>query len=541
MKSHKVKTETINMILCCPVNNRFYDILSNHWTLSSCFVTTAWTIWEATVFVLSIIVVREWLIEVRIICSCCVIINNIHNNSDTTLMKWLNHLLELVDSYFTVVRVCWIRAFWEVVVFRVIAPVVLSLIKLCFINAWKVKCRHNLNVCNSEILKIIKASRITIWILCTCFCKCKILTLMSVRNAWTCINREISYMLLINNSVCCITAKLWTNIAIPTIWVCRLEVDNHTSVAVYATCSCIKVNSLVFAAINLECISVVYAIEVACFFCCPDALIAKCHINRFDKCVAIACWVEVKCNFLCERWPCLKCCFFCCVVSTEVVAVISILLLELICIINSSSRNIKLNKAINVELIALAIRKLIRSYQATILAICCNRSYCISISFGILNSYIACLEVCFLRKCEVNLACRNHLCLLDSWRCKFSLCVAKLRLSLKNINIYFSILSLSCFDEAVTVCILRFPLTLTDNEAYFVNTSYIHVELGYCTKAIAWCEILLTSVLAICPNPDIPIIIIRIASLVVNSNFEVICRCNWRYNKYCCNHHKWQK
>ena len=62
------------------------------------------------------------------------VINDVHNDADTPVVQSLNHLLEFLDSDLAVIRVRRIRAFRNIVVDRVIAPVILRLVELCFVN-----------------------------------------------------------------------------------------------------------------------------------------------------------------------------------------------------------------------------------------------------------------------------------------------------------------------------------------------------------------------------------------------------------------------
>ena len=62
------------------------------------------------------------------------VVNNVHNNAYSSIVQSLNHLLEFLYSYSTVIWVGRIRALRHIVVHRIIAPVILRLVKLCFIN-----------------------------------------------------------------------------------------------------------------------------------------------------------------------------------------------------------------------------------------------------------------------------------------------------------------------------------------------------------------------------------------------------------------------
>ena len=129
------------MVFIYPILNWVNHILSVHCLIGSSYITTTWTVKELTT-VHSVVVTRNCIFKTRICCVICVVINYIHNNRDTGIMKCLNHCFHFLNSYCTVIWVSRERTFRNIVVHWIITPVLTT---LCFINWTKVIHWHNLN------------------------------------------------------------------------------------------------------------------------------------------------------------------------------------------------------------------------------------------------------------------------------------------------------------------------------------------------------------------------------------------------------------
>ena len=143
VNSHKVKTETVNVVLACPIENWVDHILSVHKFIGCSFVTAARTVWINAWTCFSVIVVRNCICKTWTLCYICMVVNNIHYNGNTSVMKCLNHLLKFSDSNITVI---WVRRIWtlgNIVVYRVITPVSVCCRTCdCFINRTEIIYRH---------------------------------------------------------------------------------------------------------------------------------------------------------------------------------------------------------------------------------------------------------------------------------------------------------------------------------------------------------------------------------------------------------------
>ena len=134
MNTHQVKAEAIDVVLVDPVFHALQHETAHHRTLRSCLVAAARAVGVGSVLGLTVIVVGESLLEIRMIDVVCVVVNHIEDDTDASFVQGLYHLFELADAADRVVRVRAVGSFGHVVVHRVIAPVVLVVLQACLIH-----------------------------------------------------------------------------------------------------------------------------------------------------------------------------------------------------------------------------------------------------------------------------------------------------------------------------------------------------------------------------------------------------------------------
>ena len=105
------------------------------------------------------------------------IINHIHNYADSRCVKSLNHLLILFDSYFSVIGIGRIASLGNVVVFRIISPVELT-VGICLVYGCIVVYGEQMHVGNSKLDKIIHTNRLAVLVDKTALGECKVLALV---------------------------------------------------------------------------------------------------------------------------------------------------------------------------------------------------------------------------------------------------------------------------------------------------------------------------------------------------------------------------
>ena len=88
------------------------------------------------------------------------VVHHVHDDTDACFVECLNHLLVFHDSHCAVVGIGGITAFGDVVVFRIIAPVELT-IRICFVNSLIVIDGEQVDVGDAKLYKIVNANRLT--------------------------------------------------------------------------------------------------------------------------------------------------------------------------------------------------------------------------------------------------------------------------------------------------------------------------------------------------------------------------------------------
>ena len=128
------------MILTCPIAKRIYDIFSDHSFFCGYLITTCGCIRILCLIlrIHAIKIIARGLVEAAVKHVVGVIVNHIHNHANSGLMDCMNHLFILFYSDSSIKRIRGIRALRNIIVIRVIAPVVLFKVRSAFIYASKI-------------------------------------------------------------------------------------------------------------------------------------------------------------------------------------------------------------------------------------------------------------------------------------------------------------------------------------------------------------------------------------------------------------------
>ncbi len=240
-KTDQVKTETIDMVFLCPVHNRIYNILPHHFSFRSSIISTSGSVRIASVRICSWEVTRYNFIKTESIRIIYMVVNYVHDNVDTIIMKGLNHLFHFFYSDISVIRICRIRTLRNIVIDRIIAPVILSGIQFCFIYGTVIINRKQMKMGDTQVSQIVNTCCFTVWCCCSCLCKCQIFTLICIWHTGTVIDRKISYMQFIDDCIGVFHVLVRAYVFIPAFRVCRIQIKYHRTIAVYTGCSCIRV------------------------------------------------------------------------------------------------------------------------------------------------------------------------------------------------------------------------------------------------------------------------------------------------------------
>ena len=134
VNTHQVKSEAVNVIFVYPVEYRLHHVFTHHGTVTGSLVSAAGAVGRFTILCLAIEVAGYRTLEVAFLSVKSMIINHIEYHTDTCFVKGLHHLLEFLDSHIGLIRIGGIRTVRYIIVLRIIAPVVLCLVRFTFVH-----------------------------------------------------------------------------------------------------------------------------------------------------------------------------------------------------------------------------------------------------------------------------------------------------------------------------------------------------------------------------------------------------------------------
>ena len=141
MYAHQVEAEAVDMIFPGPEFDRFDDIMSHHFAFRGCLVSATGSVGIRTVGVLPVKISGNSQVEIRMVGRCRVVIDHIEYNAETVLMQAFHHLFKFADTDDRISRICRITSIGNIVILRVISPVVMILVQFCFIYSGKIERR----------------------------------------------------------------------------------------------------------------------------------------------------------------------------------------------------------------------------------------------------------------------------------------------------------------------------------------------------------------------------------------------------------------
>ena len=144
-QSYQVKTEAVDVILVCPVIHRIHNILANHITLGSGIIATT-----GGIRIHAGEISRYNLVEAKLIRIIYMVIYHIHDNTNLVLMQGIYHLFHFCHTSGSIIRICGIRTFRCIVIYRIIAPVKLWFSQFGLIHRAIVIYRQQMQMGNSQ-------------------------------------------------------------------------------------------------------------------------------------------------------------------------------------------------------------------------------------------------------------------------------------------------------------------------------------------------------------------------------------------------------
>ena len=256
------------------------------------------------------------------------VVNNVHNYSDTCRVESLNHLLELSDSHLAIVRIGRIAALGNVIVLGIVAPVELR-VGICLVYGRIIVHGKKMNVSDSKLNEVVNADRLTVLIGESPLCKRKILALVLRRRYFV---REVTNVNLPDDGLGIAGNRLGSeSVVFPIGRIGERKINDHSSVSVKSCRLCIWVNSLLSSNRRSYGIGIVSAMSAGLGIR-PYATVALNHIYALVCLTLMARREEVENHLGCRRCPYLKGGLITVYYRTEIVTVIVIILGEILAV-----------------------------------------------------------------------------------------------------------------------------------------------------------------------------------------------------------------
>ena len=229
------------------------------------------------------------------------VVHDIHDNTETGVVKTLDHLLEFRDPDFTVVWVRTVATFGYVVVLRVVPPVELRLVQTGLVYSRIVVDRLQMHMGDSQGLQIIDAHWDSVRVLQAGLRECKILS--GVGGICDFVG-EIADMHFPDDRIA-VVPEFHVAVVFKSFGIRGGEVQHHTAVAVDSGCPGIGVDRFLRSGCRADKVCVIGS-AAAGIQCAPDAFGLLLHGNLREGFAAVAVLVQAEDNFAGSGGPDLE-------------------------------------------------------------------------------------------------------------------------------------------------------------------------------------------------------------------------------------------
>ncbi len=280
-QTHQIKAEAVDVIFIRPVGDGVYDVLLYHSALAGGVISTAGAGRVASGGSDAAKIAGDDLVEAERLCIVHMVVHHVHDDADSIVMKTFYHLLKFRNTDLTIVGVCGVGAFGDVVVLRVIAPVEVVFLEIGFVNGAVVIAGQQMDVGNTQIFHIVQTGRYTLGIGGAGFDKTQEFSL--VLNAGAFIHTQVTDVKLINHGISNVVSIVGILVRIPTFGVSGIQINDHGSLTVDTGGSGIWVASLHALALHVHLIGVVHTVQIAGLFQNPGAVYIRGHLQLFHQ------------------------------------------------------------------------------------------------------------------------------------------------------------------------------------------------------------------------------------------------------------------
>ena len=148
------------MVLLRPELDGLDDVVPHHRALRSRFVAAAGGVGIGAVGVVAVKVAGDGKVEIRMLHRGRVVVDHVENDAHAVPVQALHHLLELPDACRGVGRIGGITAFRNVVVFRVVSPVVGLVVQSGFVHGRVIEGGQDVYVRYTQLFEVVQSRRL---------------------------------------------------------------------------------------------------------------------------------------------------------------------------------------------------------------------------------------------------------------------------------------------------------------------------------------------------------------------------------------------
>ena len=145
------------MVFLGPIFHGLHDIAAYHRPLRSGLITTAGGIRIASVRFMTVEVTGDGQAEIRPVTHKGMIVNHVHDHTDTIPVQSPHHLLELTDTSLGIVRIGGIAPLGGVIVLGIIPPIVHIILQAGLVHRAIIIGRKDMDMGNAQLLQMIHA------------------------------------------------------------------------------------------------------------------------------------------------------------------------------------------------------------------------------------------------------------------------------------------------------------------------------------------------------------------------------------------------
>ena len=161
------------------------------------------------------------------------VIHHIHHHPYVCLVQRLNHLFEFFDTRHRIGRIGRVASFGNIVVQRIVAPVVFIFVEFGFVHRSIIIGRQQVNMGNAKFFQVINSGSLSGRVFCSLFGKCEEFALVFHSRIGR--HGEIAHVEFVQCDIGNIL-QLRPFILFPSFGVCFVKIYNCSPFAVYTHC-----------------------------------------------------------------------------------------------------------------------------------------------------------------------------------------------------------------------------------------------------------------------------------------------------------------